>query len=128
MDARQPGNHLETQMVVGPLLGWMVRELSTHTMAVERLMVGGIEPLLGLPVPKPRLTVFNKTVLLQVPRPQGMEAAAAILGDQKHQPTSIPLPQMITGARINQRLADGAEILMTHRRLELLCQRLHLRL
>lgn len=127
MDARQPGNHLETQMVVGPLLGWMARELSTHTMAVERLMVGEIEPLLGLPVPKPRLTVFNKTVLLRVPRLQGMEAAA-ILGDQKHQPTSIPLPQMITGARINQRLADGAEILTTHRRLELLCQRLHLRL
>jgi hypothetical protein len=127
VDARQPGNHLETQMVVGPLLGWMARELSTHTMAVERLMVGEIEPLLGLPVPKPRLTVFNKTVLLRVPRLQGMEAAA-ILGDQKPQPTSIPLPQMITGARINQRLADGAEILMTHRRLELLCQRLHLRL
>ena len=127
MDARQPGNHLETQMVVGPLLGWMARELSTRTMAVERLMVGEIEPLLGLPVPKPRLTVFNKMLLLRVPRLQGMEAAA-ILGDQKHQPTSIPLPQMITGARINQRLADGAEILTTHRRLEHLCQRLHLRL
>jgi hypothetical protein len=128
VDARQPGNHLETQMVVGPLLGWMARELSTHTMAVERLMVGEIEPLLGLPVLKPRLTVFNKMVLLRVPRLQGMGAAAAILGDQKHQPTSIPLPQMITGARINQRLADGAETLTTHRRLELLCQRLHLRL
>jgi hypothetical protein len=124
VDVRQPGNHLETQMVVGPLLGWMARELSTHTTAVERLMVEAIEPLLGLPVPKPRLTVFSKTVLLRVPRLQGMEAAA-ILGDQRHQLTSIPLPQMTIGARINQRLADGAEILMTHRRPELLCQRLH---
>jgi hypothetical protein len=127
VDVRQPGNHPGTQMVVGPLLGWMARELSTHTTVVERLMVGGIEPLLGLPVPKPQLTVFNKTVSLRVPRPQGMEAAA-ILGDQKHQPTSIPLPQMIVGARTNQRLADGVVILMTHRRLELLCQRLHLQL
>jgi len=127
VDARQPGNHLETQMVVGPLLGWMARELSTRTMAVERLMVGEIEPLLGLPVPKPRLTVFNKMLLLRVPRLQGMEAAA-ILGDQRHQPTSIPLPQMTIGARIKQRLADGPEILMTHRRQELLCQRLHLQL
>lgn len=127
MDVRQPGNHLETQMVVGPLLGWMARELSTHTTGVELLMVGAIEPLHGLPVPKPRVMVFNKTVLLRVLKLQGMEAAA-ILGDQKHQRTSIPLPRMTTGARINRRRADGAEILMTHLHLELLCLRLHLQL
>ncbi len=72
MDVRQPGNHLETQMVVGPLLGWMARELSTHTTGVELLMVGAIEPLHGLPVPKPRVMVFNKTVLLRVLKLQGM--------------------------------------------------------